>query len=485
MPKKPPAPPKPRTVSHRKKEIKFDPLARTLAKTLRDSHGTGATYDMSEEMGKPRGYVGTRNIALERALGVPGIPLGRVTEISGWEGAGKSTMLDQIFAECQAQGGTAALADIERARFRSYMFKLGVTDQLIDIQGKTIEEMFSEAETLIRKSAHENCLAWCESLNNAGIKVAKPPLYDYLVPNPEDPKDPKKSLAKHKLVKWGRQQAAALMEWQKANGIPAYGIRDSVSRERLRPATFHTPPEDFEWLGTPEDARKAWQAGEEHPLAIMADRPLIIGWDSVAGTASHAEMEANAFQSKGQPADAARVIKYNFRRLIASFAEEAVAFVLVNQRYKKIMEGGRGRKHHGPTSETYGGGGIKYHATIRIELDKVGDFWERASDKESKLPPIGQVVRIRVPKNKVESPFHVENYGLTYGRGCDNAWAIYHDLKARGIIRVGGGWSSFPDKSIMGSNDSKWHGWMGLANLCVKYPALYPTLHAIYMEGRQ
>lgn len=464
--KKPPTPPKPEKIS-------YDPFARTLAQTVADAHGVdqAATFDMSEELAAPRGFIGTRNIALERALG-GGIPLGRLTEISGWEGSGKSTMLDQLFAQCHVEGGIGAIADTERTRNRPYMRNLGVQDKaLVWIGGKTCEMMFSQVETLAKKSAALNCVAWVEALRREKIKVPKPKERKHVIYSDEvDGNNRRKKLASFKFPVWGREQAAALLEFQKAHGLPAYGIRDTVSREVLRPCVLYgTDSEQGEALA-------AWQAGDPHPMVEPADRPILIGWDSVAATATEAELDGDARDV--HPASAARVIRLNFRRLIQLIDDEAIAFVLVNQRYQKF-----GRSWGGATlSETYGGGGIKYHTTLRIEVKRREAIYNTAADKKARVPPIGQVVEIGVPKNKIESPFHTERFGLIFGHGADNAWAIYEDLKSRGIITQGGAWSKFADTSI-GAGRS-FHGWQGLSNMMAADPALYDRLADLYLEGR-
>lgn len=478
MAKKPPAPPKRKsTPKPARPSPAIDPLARALAETIREGHGVdqAATFDMSEEIGAPRGYVGTRNIALERALGVRGIPLGRVVEISGWPGAGKSTMLDQIFAQCQVEDGVSAIADVERARNRAYMARLGIQDKaMVWIGGKTAEMMFEEVETLALRSSDLNARAWVDALRRAGLKCPEPPKYKHEIFDPlvVDAKTGKaKKVAEFVFSRWGREQAAVLLDFQRAHGLPAFGIRDQASRDALRPCVLYGDAD------TQAEALAAWEAGDSHPFCQRADRPIVIGWDSVAGTATESEMEGSARDV--HPAAAARVIRRNFRRLIQLIDDEAIAFVLVNQRYEKIAMGGRGGG-----SETYGGGAIKYHTTIRIEVDKVGDIYNKASDKESNVPPIGQIVRIKIPKNKVNDPFHKEEYGLIFGRGADNAWAIFNDLKTRGIIRSGGGWSSFTDPSISPGAGSWQRGWQALSDMCAEDAALWNKLRTIYMEGR-
>ena len=465
--KKPPAPRKPRNM-----------LARTLARHVREAHGEGSarTLDMSDEMGQPRGYVRTGNLALERALGTPGIPLGRITEISGWAGAGKSTMLDQIFSATQKQGGIGVLADTERARNRAYMSGLGVQPaSLVWIDGKTVEGMFDEVETLVRTVAHLNAIAWADAMARARIKIPKLPTYKYLVFDPQTSGKNAKPIATYTFAQWGRAQAAALLDWQRSENLRPSGIRDAASRAVLQPVVLHT-----------EDAaeRKAalgdWKSGRSNELVQPADTPVLIGWDSVAGTATEAELEGSARDV--HPATAARVIRRNLRRLIQLIDDEAVGMVLINQRYEKIPMGGRAQ--YGKTSETYGGGGIKYHTTIRVEVDKCGDIFGAGKGRQTGHPPCGQEVKIKVPKNKLNDPYRVERYGLIFGRGAVDAWALHEDLKDRGIIRVGGGWSRFTDSSILGDGDQSFRGWEALDRMTQEEPAIAEKLREIYLEGR-
>lgn len=474
MPKPPPPPvpsakpPKPTAV--------IDPFARALAATVREAHGVdqASTLDMSEEIGSPRGYVGTRNIALDRALGTVGIPLGRVTEISGWPGAGKSTILDQILTQCQEEGGIGVLANTEHTRNRAYMAALGCRpESLVWIAGSTIELMFDELETIAKRIADMNVTAWVGALNRAGVKCPAPPTYAHEVYDPNDSSPQRKPVARFSFAKWGREQAAALMEWQAQAKLPVTSVRDAASRAKLRPCIYY---------GEPDGAKAAYAAyaGDgAHPDVQPADRPVVIGWDSVAGTPTEEELAGDARDQ--HVATAAKVIRRNLRRLVQVIDNEAIAFVLVNQRYERISTGRTFLR--GPASETYGGGGIKYHTTLRIEVDKVGDILPMGG-KFGETPPMGQIVRIKVPKNKINDPFREEQFGLIFGRGAENAWALYEDLKERGIIRAGGGWSGFSDPSILGDHDRKFRGWTDLSNMLAEDSTLWSRLCVLYMEGR-
>ncbi len=96
----------------------------------------------------------TGSIALDVALGIGGIPRGRVTEIFGPESSGKTTLALHIIAEAQRLGGIAAFVDAEHALDPIYSKNLGVnTDELLISQPDTGEQALEIAETLVRSNA--------------------------------------------------------------------------------------------------------------------------------------------------------------------------------------------------------------------------------------------------------------------------------------------------------------------------------------------
>lgn len=96
----------------------------------------------------------TGSIALDMALGVGGIPRGRIVEIYGPESSGKTTLVQHIIAEAQRNGGTAALIDAEHAFDPVYAEKTGVdVVNLLISQPDTGEQALEIAETLIRSNA--------------------------------------------------------------------------------------------------------------------------------------------------------------------------------------------------------------------------------------------------------------------------------------------------------------------------------------------
>ena len=98
--------------------------------------------------------VSTGSLGLDVALGVGGLPKGRVTEIYGPEASGKTTMTLQVIAECQRAGGTAAFVDAEHALDPVYAGKVGVNvDDLLVSQPDTGEQALEITDLLVRSGA--------------------------------------------------------------------------------------------------------------------------------------------------------------------------------------------------------------------------------------------------------------------------------------------------------------------------------------------
>jgi recombination protein RecA len=94
------------------------------------------------------------SLALDKALGVGGVPRGRVTEIFGPESSGKTTLALHVVAEAQRQGGIAAFIDAEHALDTAYARKLGVNcDELLVSQPDTGEQALEIADMLVRSGA--------------------------------------------------------------------------------------------------------------------------------------------------------------------------------------------------------------------------------------------------------------------------------------------------------------------------------------------
>jgi len=100
------------------------------------------------------GTISTGSLSLDIALGIGGLPRGRVVEIYGPESSGKTTLALQVIAECQKIGGTSAFVDAEHALDPTYADKLGVNiDDLLVSQPDTGEQALEITDMLVRSSA--------------------------------------------------------------------------------------------------------------------------------------------------------------------------------------------------------------------------------------------------------------------------------------------------------------------------------------------
>jgi recombination protein RecA len=116
--------------------------------------GKGSVMRMGDRAVEPTEVIGTGSLMLDIALGIGGLPKGRVVEIYGPESSGKTTLTLQAIAECQKAGGTAAFIDAEHALDPTYAQKLGVNvDELLLSQPDTGEQALEIADMLVRSNA--------------------------------------------------------------------------------------------------------------------------------------------------------------------------------------------------------------------------------------------------------------------------------------------------------------------------------------------
>src|SRR5918998_1308548 len=121
---------------------------------IEKNHGKGSVMRLGDDTRPPIGVIPTGSIALDVALGVGGLPRGRVVEIYGPESSGKTTVALHAVASAQAAGGIAAFIDAEHALDPDYAKALGVnTDELLVSQPDTGEQALEIADMLIRSGA--------------------------------------------------------------------------------------------------------------------------------------------------------------------------------------------------------------------------------------------------------------------------------------------------------------------------------------------
>ncbi len=127
---------------------------KTAMEQIEKQFGKGAIMRLGENVGMNVEAIHTGSLTLDLALGIGGIPKGRIVEIYGPESSGKTTVALHCVAEAQKAGGTAAFIDVEHALDPVYAAKLGVDiDSLLVSQPDSGEQALEIAEALVRSGA--------------------------------------------------------------------------------------------------------------------------------------------------------------------------------------------------------------------------------------------------------------------------------------------------------------------------------------------
>ncbi len=128
--------------------------ASTAIDQIKEKYGDNAIMRFGESKASNVDAVSTGSVSLDIALGVRGVPRGRIIEVFGPEASGKTTLAQHIIAEVQKKGGIAAFVDAEHALDPDYARKIGVdVDNLLISQPDTGEQALEIVETLVRSNA--------------------------------------------------------------------------------------------------------------------------------------------------------------------------------------------------------------------------------------------------------------------------------------------------------------------------------------------
>src|SRR3989344_5263626 len=138
------------TVSEEQSDTRAKNLQETI-RELKDRFGEGSVMLLGEAPKVNVDAIATSSISLDLALGVGGVPKGRIIEVFGPESSGKTTLALHVVAEAQKKGGLAAFVDAENALDPEYARKIGVKiDDLLISQPDNGEQALDIVEALVR-----------------------------------------------------------------------------------------------------------------------------------------------------------------------------------------------------------------------------------------------------------------------------------------------------------------------------------------------
>lgn len=303
------------------KESKLKALQTTLEK-LDKAYGKGTVMRLSDSKVLDIPTISTGSLGLDLALGIGGVPRGRIVEVYGPESSGKTTLAMHCIAEAQKKGGLAAIVDAEHAFDRSYAEKLGI-------------------------------------------------------------------------------DTSSLLISQPDNGEQALEIT-------------------------------------EHLISSGAIDIIVI--DSVAALVPRAELEGEMGDSK--MGLQARLMSQALRKLTGVINKTGCCCIFINQLRDKIGV------MFGSPETTTGGNALKYYASVRLDIRRIGQI------KESADNILGNRTKVKVVKNKLAPPFKVVEFDIMYGEGISKAGEIIDLAVELDVVKKSGSWFSYDGNRLGQGRDA-------------------------------
>ena len=234
-----------------------------------------------------------------------------------------------------------------------------------------------------------------------------------------------------------------IAEVQRLDGV-AVLLDSEFAFDEIRANTIGVDTtEDGLILGTPETVEEAIDELEKIIEAIREtypDKLALVIWDSVAATATKAEVEGDFGDGKAVGAHA-KLISSAMRRIRGKISNDRIALVIINQNREDVSIGPFGGSSSGG-SRMIAEKPLGFHASLIIDMSKGSELREDKADKKS--PSYGIMARTKVTKNKCSNPFGRAEIMCTFDHGFDQPHALFSVAVKIGMVEKNRGWYKMP-----------------------------------------